>query len=111
MDDPDESIDKEDSERENEMNLHEKAYNFRFEDPNAANITTYARDVPEEALRRKDSTRIQARERAKLRKEEDKEQKKAQLNQLKQIKKEEILSKIKKAEQIAGVSLDNPAVL
>ena len=66
----DESNDEEDSERENEMDKYEKTYNFRYEDPNAANITTHAREVPaEESLRRKDSTRKEARERAKQRKE------------------------------------------
>ena len=53
------------------MDKFESKYNFRFEDPNAATITTYAREGnEEETLRKKNDTRKQARERAKERKED-----------------------------------------
>ena len=47
-------IDEEDEAREEEMEAYEHAYNFRFEDPNAATITSHARNaLAEETLRRK----------------------------------------------------------
>lgn len=47
-------IDQEDEAREEEMDAYEYAYNFRFEDPNAATITSHARNaLAEDSLRRK----------------------------------------------------------
>lgn len=47
-------IDKEDDEREDEMDAFENAYNFRYEDPNAATITSHARNALDgETMRRK----------------------------------------------------------
>jgi len=47
-------IDQEDEAREEEMDAFEHAYNFRFEDPNAATITSHARNaLAEETIRRK----------------------------------------------------------
>ena len=47
-------IDAEDEAREEEMEAYEHAYNFRYEDPNAATITSHARNAfAEETLRRK----------------------------------------------------------
>lgn len=37
--------DDEDDERDDEMEQYETAYNFRFEDPNAATITSHARNA------------------------------------------------------------------
>ena len=66
-------MDQEDLEREDEMDKYEQKYNFRFEEPNAATITSHARNANEaETMRRKDSTRKLAREKAKDRKEEAK---------------------------------------
>lgn len=40
------------------MDIYEQKYNFRFEDPNAATITSHARNAGvEESLRRPDETR------------------------------------------------------
>jgi protein KRI1 len=77
---PDKKVDEEDELRENEMDVYEAKYNFRFEDPNAATITSHARDAgAEESLRRPDDIRKQARERQKERKEDLKRQKKEEL--------------------------------
>jgi len=57
-------IDKEDEDREDEFDKFEYAMNFRYEDPNAATITSHARNaLKEETLRRQDNTRKLARER------------------------------------------------
>lgn len=62
------------------MDVYELKYNFRFEDPNAATITSHARNAgAEESLRRPDDVRKQARERIKERKEDLKKQKKEEL--------------------------------
>ena len=55
-------IDKEDEERLDDMDAYETAYNFRFEEPNAATITSHARNALNgETMRRKEETRKQAR--------------------------------------------------
>lgn len=64
-------IDHEDAEREDEMDKYESKYNFRFEELNAGTITSHARNINEsDTMRRKDSVRKEARQRAKDRKEE-----------------------------------------
>lgn len=96
-------VDREDEARDGEMEEFEEKYNFRFEHPNAATITTHARDMPaEDTLRRKETTRKEARERAKERKEDEKKRKREEINRLKLAKKEEILEKLKKAEFMSG---------
>lgn len=99
-------VDDEDSEREDEMDKFECKYNFRFEDPNAATLTSHARNAnEEETMRRKDSARKQARERAKDAKEDIKAQRKAEIAKLKALKKEEILEKLTKANNLAQGNL------
>ena len=74
-------------ERENEQDVFEQKYNFRFEDPNAATIKTHERNAgAEESLRRPDEARKNARERVKDRKDEIKKKKKDELQQLKELK-------------------------
>jgi protein KRI1 len=93
--------DKEDEERGDEMENYETAYNFRFEDPNAATITSHARNaLAQESLRRKSETRKLARERKLSRKEEEKLKRKEEITALKQVKKDEILDRLRKAEFI-----------
>ena len=53
------------------MDRFEEKYNFRFEEPNAATLQLHARNVNEdETMRRKDSSRKLARERAKEKKDD-----------------------------------------
>ncbi len=55
-----EQIDREDQERDQEMEIFEEKYNFRFEDQTGTYITTHSREVPE-SMRRKDEKRKDAR--------------------------------------------------
>ena len=99
-------VDKEDDNREDEIDGFERKHNFRFEEANAATITSHARDAGvEESMRRPDETRKQGRERAKDRKEDLKRKKKEELSQLKELKRQEIIEKIKKADTLANGNL------
>ena len=84
------------------MDKYEAEYNFRFEDKNAAYLTSYARQAPEDSIRRVDDRRKQQRQNAKDRKEEEKERRKEEIYRLKALKRDEIIDKLKKAEFIAG---------
>lgn len=58
--------------------------NFRYEDPNAATITSHARDaLQNESLRRNNDVRKEARERKTQRKEDEKTRRKEELLTLK----------------------------
>ena len=94
-------IDKEDSDRDSEMDRYEAEYNFRHE--TNALITTHGRQVPEESLRRTDDKRKNAREAAAQKKADEKNRRKDELDRLKALKREEIADKIKKAEYLAGI--------
>jgi protein KRI1 len=100
--DKNEKIDKEDSDRDLEMDIYEHQHNFRFEDKNAAYLTTHAREAPEDSMRRVDDTRRQTRLSAKERKDEDKQKRKEEINKLKALKREEIMNQLKQTEFIAG---------
>mmetsp|Transcript_11976 Transcript_11976/g.20220 ORF Transcript_11976/g.20220 Transcript_11976/m.20220 type:complete len:247 (-) Transcript_11976:934-1674(-) len=84
------------------MDKFEAQYNFRFEDKNAAYLTTYARQPAEDSMRRQDDKRKQQRQEEKQRKEEEKLRKKEEINKLKALKRQEILDKIKQAQFLAG---------
>lgn len=43
------------------MDKYEATYNFRFEEKNAAYLTSYARQAPEDSMRRVDDRRKVAR--------------------------------------------------
>lgn len=95
-------VDKEDSERDLEMDLFEHNHNFRFEEKNAAYLTTHTRDAPEDSMRRVDDKRKQQRLTAQERKDQEKQKRKEEINQLKALKREEIMNKLKQTEFIAG---------
>lgn len=97
-----EKADREDSGRDSEMDKYEAEYNFRFEDKNAAYLTSFARQAPEDSMRRVDDRRKQQRLSVKERKQEEKEKRKEELNRLKALKREEIIDKLKKTEFVAG---------
>jgi protein KRI1 len=79
----------------------ERRHNFRYEEEGAAQIIGHARDV-EGTLRRKDDRRKEARERKKTREEENKIRKGEELKRLKNLKKKEILDKMKQIQDISG---------
>lgn len=66
-----EKADREDQERESEMEEFETNYNFRYEEKNSAYLTTFARQAPEDSMRRTDDRRTNKRIEAKAKKEEE----------------------------------------
>jgi protein KRI1 len=70
-----EKIDKEDEDRDEEMDAFEQKYNFRFEEGTGAYLTTFQRQAPENTLRRKDDTRKDKRQEKKDRMEDEKRRK------------------------------------
>jgi len=97
-----EKVDKEDEERDSEMDKFEAEFNFKHEDKDAGYLKTFPRQAPEDSMRRIDDTRKLQREKAKERKEEEKQKKKDEINRLKALKRDEIIYKLKKAEFLAG---------
>jgi len=90
-----EKVDKEDSDRDLEMDIYEHDHNFRFEDKNANYLTTHGRQAAEDSMRRPDDKRKLQRESVKERKEQEKLKKKEEINKLKALKRDEILHKLK----------------
>jgi len=66
-------------------------------------VTGFARDVPD-SLRRKDTKRVEKRQKDKERKDQEKDKKKEELKRLKNLKKKEILDKLKQVEEVSGAS-------
>ncbi|RKO85162.1 KRI1-like family-domain-containing protein [Blyttiomyces helicus] len=79
----------------------ERAHNFRFEEADAAQLTTHARNI-EGSMRRKDDRRKKARESRLSRKDEEKQKKTEELKRLKNLKKEELRQKLLKIQEISG---------
>ncbi|KAA8913200.1 hypothetical protein TRICI_003262 [Trichomonascus ciferrii] len=79
----------------------ESAYNFRYEDPTAAQIVSYARD--QNTIRRKeDSSRKRQREKKKEQKREEENKYKEEINKLKKAKTKEVLSKLEQLKEVLG---------
>ncbi|XP_052774488.1 protein KRI1 homolog [Mya arenaria] len=79
----------------------ERKYNFRFEEPDAAEVKTFPRNM-EDTVRRKDTKRTEKRKEIKERKKQDKEKKREDLKQMKKLKRQEILDKIGQLQKITG---------
>ncbi|CDU22265.1 related to KRI1-KRRI-Interacting protein 1 [Sporisorium scitamineum] len=82
----------------------ETAYNFRFEQgPESLTIPTYSR-TPKDSARREDNTRKRKREERAARKDEEKRLKMQELSRLKNLKRQEIVDKLKKLREVTGSS-------
>ncbi|KAF9523871.1 KRI1-like family C-terminal-domain-containing protein [Crepidotus variabilis] len=80
----------------------EASYNHRFEEPDAAVIPAYPRNIAS-TVRRSDTVRKDARERKKQRKEEEIEKKKEEVRRLKALKMREVRRKLELIGREAGL--------
>lgn len=88
----------------------ENAYNFRFEDPNAAEIVSYARD--QSTLRRsKMSSRQKRREREHQEREKEEEKRKLEVSKMRKEKVSKVTSKLEQLQQALGEGEDKVAEL
>lgn len=79
----------------------ENAYNFRYEDPSAAEIVSYARD--QNTIRRKhQSARKRQREKKKEAKKQAEEKYETEINRLRKVKTKEVLSKLQQLQEAIG---------
>lgn len=101
------AIDKEDSERDSEMDNFEKRYNFRFEEPQGAQIVTYERGGVEGSLRilgsaNASNKRKEQRQKKKERQTIETQSLKNQLEELKKEKRQAIVTRLDKIFKVAG---------
>lgn len=103
-DDNDEAGEKDDD-FEEKVDEFEAKYNFRFEDPDGAQVVSHARKIPE-SMRRPDERRKREREARKLRKHREKAVKTEDLRRLKNLKKKEIQTRLLAIQEAAGDGID-----
>ncbi|KAL5504664.1 KRI1 [Sanghuangporus vaninii] len=87
----------------------ESSYNFRFEEPNAAEIATHPREISS-TVRREENPRKAARDRKKQRKEEKLVQKREEVKRLKALKMKEMREKLERIGKEGGKSADDEAL-
>lgn len=95
----------EDEEHVEKMEEFEERYNFRFEQPGAERVVTFARQI-EGSMRREDDARKRQREAKKLRRDVEKGRQLEELKRLKNLKKEEIREKLDKIKKVAGTEVE-----
>ena len=86
-----------------EAEKFEAKYNFRFEEPDGANIVSHARRI-EGTVRREDTSRRDKRRERKERKLAEKERLKAEVRRLKNLKREEIQRKMAQIASVGGLA-------
>ncbi|OUM60558.1 hypothetical protein PIROE2DRAFT_63079 [Piromyces sp. E2] len=90
-----------DEEEVEKADRFESQYNFRFEEEGGTQLITHSRNI-EDSMRRKNNSRKQKRENAKQRKLEEKKRREEELKRLKNLKKQEIINKLKQIQEITG---------
>lgn len=93
---PGEDDDEEEEVFDDIVDRFESSYNFRFEETDGTEIKSYPRNLPS-LVRREDTTRKDARERRKQRKEEELAKRKEEVRRLKGLKVKEIRARLEKA--------------
>ncbi|TBU36557.1 KRI1-like family C-terminal-domain-containing protein, partial [Dichomitus squalens] len=100
----------EEDEFEDIADAFESSYNFRFEEPGAAEIARHPRNLPS-LVRRQDTSRKEAREKRKARKEEELLKKKEEVKRLKALKMKELRAKLERIGAEGGKRLDESRAL
>lgn len=93
--------DEEDDKFDEQADDFEAKYNFRFEDPDGAQIVSHAREIAE-SMRRPDNRRKAARDARRLRKQQEKAVKTEDIKRLKNLKKKEIQARLLAIQEAAG---------
>ncbi|SJM83450.1 related to protein KRI1 [Zygosaccharomyces bailii] len=98
-------IDEDEIEFENAVESFENAYNFRFEDPNSADIVSYARN--QATLRRSDtSSRRRKRDETRLQKEAEKKEKEKGIHKRKTEKVQKLTDVLEQLQKEYGREID-----
>lgn len=88
------------SSEEEKAEEFETKYNFRFEQPGSASLTTHARTLS--TTRKGEEKRKKERERKRLQKEEEKKRELEEIARLRNLKRTEIEERIRRVEGVAG---------
>jgi protein KRI1 len=105
------AFDSDDSDDDARADAFEEAYNMRFEDPSTANekLQSFARDVSKYSVRReeKKSSRQRTRDREREKKEAEKREREEERARLRNLRIEEVESKVKRIKAAAGLKTVN----
>lgn len=98
-----------DEEFDNDADKFETAYNFRFEDPNAAEIVSYART--QNTLRRSEESSRKKQRESKITAKKEKEQKReSEISKIKTKRVKEVVSKFEQLKQALGDDAESEAL-